>query len=155
MVEKQKLDLSDIPTRSRRHTRERAPNPPEFAQPRLSRANGCHPQRERTKFREETKGRFRKRVVLANVPSFRFLVPENIRMYPRSGFWHRETSAKTALFGNHPLSNPRRLGVFVPIWLVLPKCEATNLGVFDLYHFDLLKRGCANSGVLGAPNVNG
>ena len=24
------------------------------------------------------------------------------------------------------------LGVFVPIWLVLPRCEATNLGVFDL-----------------------
>ena len=37
------------------------------------------------------------------------------------------------------------MGVFVPIWLVLPKCEATNLGVFDLCHFALLKRGCANS----------
>ena len=23
------------------------------------------------------------------------------------------------------------------------RCEATNLGVFDLCHFDLLKRGCA------------
>ena len=29
----------------------------------------------------------------------------------------------------HPGTN---LGVFVPIWLVLPRCEATNLGVFDL-----------------------
>ena len=54
---------------------QRSPNPPEFAQPRLSRPNGGHPQRE----------------------------------------------------GTH-------LGVFVPKWLVLPKCEATNLGVFDLRH---------------------
>ena len=29
--------------------------------------------------------------------------------------------------------------------LVLPGREATNLGVFDLCHFALLKRGCANS----------
>ena len=34
----------------------------------------------------ETKGRFRKRVVLANVPSFRFSFQGNMRMYPRSGF---------------------------------------------------------------------
>ena len=46
---------------------QRAPNPPEFAQPRLSRSNGGHPQPEGT-----------------------------------------------------------NLGVFVPIWLVLPRCEATN-----------------------------
>ena len=31
------------------------------------------------------KGRFRKRVVLANVPSFRFSFPGNMRTYPRSG----------------------------------------------------------------------
>ena len=36
--------------------------------------------------------------------------------------------------------------MFVPIWLVLPRCEAANLGVFGLCHFDLLKRRCANSG---------
>ena len=47
---------------------QRSPNLPEFAQPRLSRSNGNHPQREGT-----------------------------------------------------------NSGVFVPIWLVLPKCEATNL----------------------------
>ena len=70
---------------------QRAPNPPEFAQPRLSRSNGGHPQREGT-----------------------------------------------------------NLGVFVPIWLVLPRCDATNLGVFDLHHFALLKWGCANSGGFGA-----
>ena len=52
---------------------QRAPNPPEFAQPGLSRSNDSHHQREGT-----------------------------------------------------------ILGVFVPIWLVLPRCEATNLGVFDL-----------------------
>ena len=48
--------------------------------------------------RDETKalGRFRKRAVLANVPSFRFLVPGNIHMYPRSGFfWCRGTSECT------------------------------------------------------------
>ena len=28
--------------------------------------------------------------------------------------------------------------VFVSIWLVLRSCEATNLGVFDLYHFALI-----------------
>ena len=60
------------------------------------------------KLREETKGRFRKRVVLANVasfwsfvpgehanvPSFRFSFWGNIRMYPRSGFRSGGTSAK-------------------------------------------------------------
>ena len=28
--------------------------------------------------------------------------------------------------------------MFVPIWLVLPRCEATNLGVFVLCHFALI-----------------
>ena len=64
------------------------------------------------------KGRFRKRAVLANVPSFRFLVPgnirmylpsffwhlTNIRMYPRSCFWYREHSPNHT-FGNHPFAN--------------------------------------------------
>ena len=40
-----------------------------------------------TRSRKETKLRFRKRAVLANVPSFRFLVPGNIRMYLRSSFF--------------------------------------------------------------------
>ena len=70
---------------------QRSPNPPEFAQPRLSRSDGGDPQREGT-----------------------------------------------------------ILGVFVPIWLVVPRCEATSLGVFDLCHFALLKRGCPNSGGFGA-----
>ena len=72
-------------------TAQRAPNPPEFAQPHLSRSNGGHPQREGT-----------------------------------------------------------NLGVFVPIWLVLPRCEAANLAVFDLCHCALLKQGCANSGGFAA-----
>ena len=75
----------------------------------------------------EIKGQFRKRVVLANVPSFRFFVPRehanvpsfrfsfrgNIRMYPRSGFRSGGTSAKTALLENHPFGNPRnaQLGI--------------------------------------------
>ena len=79
-----------------------------------------HPWEEN---REETKGRFRKRVVLANVPSFRFLVPGNIRMYPRSGFWcrgnirtfprsgfgYRGTSAKTTLLETTLLRTPKRI----------------------------------------------
>ena len=59
---------------------QQAPNPPEipkFAQPRLSRSNGGHPQ----------------------------------------------------------IEEGANLGVFVPIWLVLPRCEATDLGVFDVSHF--------------------
>ena len=69
--------------------------------------------------REDTKWRFRKRVVLANVLSFRFFVPMehanvtslrfsfrgNARMYTRSGFRSGGTSAKTPLFQNHPFSN--------------------------------------------------
>ena len=79
---------------------QRAPNPPEFAQPRLRSSNGGHPQQEGT-----------------------------------------------------------NLGVFVPIWLVLSGCEATNLGVFHLCDFALLKQGCANSGGLELadffPDTNG
>ena len=59
--------------------------------------------------REETKGRFRKRVVLANVPSFQFLVLGNIRMYPHSGFDTGGTSECTLIpvFGTgEPLPKP-------------------------------------------------
>ena len=52
--------------------------------------------------------------------------------------------------GSHPQREGTNLGVFVPIWSALPRCEATNLGVLDLCHFAPLKRGCANSGVFGA-----
>ena len=45
--------------------------------------------------------------------------------------------------GCHPQREGTNLGVFVPIWLVVRRCEATNLGVFDPCHFALLKRGCA------------
>ena len=38
-----------------------------------------------------------------------------------------------------PQREGTNLGVFVPIWLVLPRCEATNyLGVFVLCHFALI-----------------
>ena len=79
---------------------QRAPSPPKFAQPRLSRSNDVHPQREGT------------------------------------------TPARGT-----------NLGVFVPLWLVLPRCEGTNLGVLDLCHFALLKRDCATSGGFGALNL--
>ena len=38
----------------------------------------------------------------ANIPSFRFFVPGNIRVYPRSGFRSGGTSAKP----NHPFGKP-------------------------------------------------
>ena len=71
--------------------------------------------------REETKVRFRKRAVLANVPLFRFfvpgnirmclrslfLVPGNIRMYPRSVFVVRGNIRQNHPFGNHPFANLR------------------------------------------------
>ena len=70
-----------------------------------------------------TNGRFRKRVVLANVLSFRFSFQENMRTYPRSSFRSGGTSectlvpvfvpggtsAKTALLENRPFGNPRGL----------------------------------------------
>ena len=49
-----------------------------------------------------------------------------------------------------PQRDGTNLGALVAAWLVLLPCEAANLGVFDLCHFNLLKRGCANSGAFGA-----
>ena len=66
------------------------------------------------KSREETKGRFRKRVVWAPVPSFRFLAPGNICMYPRSGGFGTGQHPHVPLFRfsvpgnirqNHPFRN--------------------------------------------------
>ena len=58
--------------------------------------------------REETKGRFRRRVVLANVLSSRFLVLGNIQMYPRAGSWYRGASAKTTLLATTLLRTPEK-----------------------------------------------
>ena len=52
--------------------------------------------------------------------------------------------------GGHSQREGINLGVFVPVWLVSPRCEPTDLGVFDLCYFNLLKLGCANSGGFGA-----
>ena len=54
----------------------------------------------------ETRGRFRKRVVLANVPSFWFSFQGNMRMYPRSGLRSGGTSAKTTLLETTLLATP-------------------------------------------------
>ena len=43
-----------------------------------------------------------------NVPSFLFLVPGNIRMHPRSGFWYRGT-AKTTLLETTLLRTPKKV----------------------------------------------
>ena len=66
-----------------------------------------------------TKGRFRKGVVLANVPLFRFFVPGNIRMYPRSGFWYRGTSECTLV----PVFGTREHPPKPPFWKV-SLCES-------------------------------
>ena len=59
---------------------------------------------------KEPKGRYRKRAVLANVPSFRFCVPGNIRMYPCFGFSYRGISECTLVLvfrtGEHPPKPP-------------------------------------------------
>ena len=73
-------------------------------------------------FREETEGRFRKKGGFGecalvpvfgsgehpHVPSFRSLVPGNIRMYPLSGFWCRGRSAKTTLLRTSKNRGPKK-----------------------------------------------
>ena len=66
---------------------------------------------ESTVFHWEKKGRFCKRVVLANVPSFRFSFRENMRTYPRCGFHSEGTSELYTLvpvfvLGEHPPKPP-------------------------------------------------
>ena len=63
-----------------------------------------------SKYHWETKGRFRKRVVLASVPSFRFSFRENMRTYPRSCFRSGGTCECTLVPvfvpGEHPPKPP-------------------------------------------------
>ena len=59
---------------------------------------------------KEIKGRFRKRVVFAHVPSFRFSFRGNILTYPRSGFSFRGNTKRTLVPvfvpGEHPPKPP-------------------------------------------------
>ena len=77
-------------------------------------------------FHREIKGRFRKRVVLANVPSFRFSFRGNMRTYPCSGFVpgkhpnvpsfrfsFRGNIRQKHPFGNHPFRFLRFLEGFL------------------------------------------
>ena len=50
-------------------------------------------------------------MVLANVPSFRSLVPGNTRMYPRSVFWYRGPSAKTTLLETTLLQGEKHINI--------------------------------------------
>ena len=77
----------------------------------------------------ETKGRFRKRVVLANVPSFQLSFRGNVRMYPRSGFrsggnirmYPRSGfSFRGNILQNHPFRKP-------------PCCQPPVCGLKDLH----------------------
>ena len=69
-----------------------------------------------TIFHWETEGRFRKRMLLANVPSFWFSFWGNIRTYPRSGFRSGGTSECNLVpvfrSGEHP--NVPSFRFFVP-----------------------------------------
>ena len=78
----------------------------------------------------EIKGRFRKRVVLANVPSFRFSFRGiNMRTYPRSGFRSRGTSECTLVRvfvqGEHPPKPPFWKPPFVNPRKGVVLCERT------------------------------
>ena len=75
-------------------------------------------------------------------------MPFSIRELQTHPNLHSRLSGQTAVIPSERAQICVCVCVFVPIWLVLPRCEATNLGVFDLCHFALLKRGCVNSGVL-------
>ena len=63
-------------------------------------------------FHRETKARFRKRVVLANVPSFRCSFRENMRTYPRSVFRSGGTSQCTLVPVFVPVEHPPK----PPFW---------------------------------------
>ena len=141
-----------------------APNTPELAQPGLSRSNGGHPQREGTitgvfvpipaglQKGPAERGHVKKRQkssksVKKFFDTFRQFSrrAKNVKKSSKSQKYFRHFST---IFARHlfsgPFCNP------LTIWLVLPRCEATTLGVFDTCHFALLKRGCANSGGFGA-----
>ena len=59
--------------------------------------------------------------------------PANSQTHP-----HLHSPVCVGSNGGHPQREGTNLGMFVPIWLVLRRCEATNLGVFDLCHFALI-----------------
>ena len=91
----------------------------------------------------ETKGRFCKRVVLANVPSFRFSFRGNMRTYPRSGFRSGGTSECTL-----PHSGLRSGGTSAKTTLLEnhqpPKSVETRedlVNVSDIFYFFLLGQG--------------
>ena len=73
-----------------------------------------------------------------------------ISLRPRLYQPHSELPDLCRSNGGHP---QREVQIWACLFLnggglVLPRREATDLGVFDLRHFDLLKQGCANSGGL-------
>ena len=82
------------------------------------------------------KGRFRKRVVLANVPSFRFSFRGNMRTYPRSNFRSGGTSECTLVpvfvLGEH-LPKP-------PFWKP-PFCQPPNTHSVDI-HYEIARHPC-------------
>ena len=82
--------------------------------------------------REETKGRFCKRAVLASVPPFRFLGSRNIKII--AFFCWASTAGKDFLeessvqvnicqdhpCGSHPLANPQGMSEIPPVLLGIP-----------------------------------
>ena len=74
----------------------------------------------------ETKGWFRKRVVLANVPSFRFSFRGNMRTYPRSGFRSGGTSKCIVIPVFVPGEHPPKLPFWKTTLLSTPEKKARN-----------------------------
>ena len=93
--------LANVPSFRFSFPGERPPKPP-FWKPPFWKPPFCQ---HRKGAHWEIKGRFRKRVVLANVPSFRFSFRGNIHQnHP---------------FGNHPFANPREGGLVVQYCAIL------------------------------------
>ena len=80
------------------------------------------------KVHREIRGRFRKRVVLANVSSFRFSFRGNMRTYPRSGFCRSGgTSERTLVPVFVPGEHPPKPPFWKPPFWVPPKSEPVQL----------------------------
>ena len=90
------------------------------------------PRKNESDLARERIGPTRYRIIFKKNPAF-----ESVRQRAPNP---PELLAKPSLSrsnASHPTREGTNVGVFVPVWLVLPRCEATNLGVFDLCHIGL------------------
>ena len=128
--------------------------------PKRGSSKSAGKRQESATFHWEIKGRFRKRVVLANVPSFRFSFRGNIRRnhpcvnklkahweikgrfrkrvvlanVPSFQFSFRGNIRQNHPFGNHPFANPRTFlqRSFVNVAVQLFVCPSAAFGANDV-----------------------